>query len=501
MNAAIHTVPSLAATYRRMVQAAGPHAPEFKRSMGLFALAAVCQGLAFAMFYPLLAALMTDPADINGALFWLLVMAGFAAGDLLLNWWGYRFDYCGVIAHVMHDLRLRLGAQLRRMPMEALLSRRAGDLNAVLAGNIDDVVTPMGVLSHLIIRTLITPGVIIAVTFLVDWRMALALAAIFPMALPIYRWQRTVSGKDRRHSALAHGQVEAELIEYTQGLPILRTLGRTGAQAKRLQDALAELRRVQRDGLTRGLWPGLLMASLVEIGLLAVLALGLVWVLYGSFAPAAFAALLVIAVRFSEPLALFSELTKAYDLMEAGFVRMEEVTSISPLPVRTPAEKPNGSDIDFDNVSFSYAGQDMPALSDVSFHLPARSLTALVGPSGSGKTTLTRLLLRYADPQVGTVRIGQADIRTLSQADLMALVSVVFQDVYLFDDSILENIRLGRAGASDDEVIAAARLANCHEFISRLPAGYQTRVGDIGGRLSGGERQRISIARAILKAP
>jgi ATP-binding cassette subfamily B protein len=138
-------------------------------------------------------------------------------------------------------------------------------------------------------------------------------------------------------------------------------------------------------------------------------------------------------------------------------------------------------------------------LRDMSFHLPACSLTALVGPSGSGKTTITKLITRYADPQRGAIKIGGVDIRAVTQTELMRHVSVVFQDVYLFDESIRDNIRMAKPDATDDEVMAAARAANCHEFISRLPAGYDTTVGEIGGALSGGERQRISIARAILK--
>jgi ATP-binding cassette subfamily B protein len=135
----------------------------------------------------------------------------------------------------------------------------------------------------------------------------------------------------------------------------------------------------------------------------------------------------------------------------------------------------------------------------ISFALPERSLTALVGPSGSGKTTITKLITRYADPQKGSVKIGGVDIRSVTPETLMRYISVVFQDVYLFDESIRNNIRMPKPDATDAEVEAAAEAANCHEFITRLPQGYDTTVGEIGGALSGGERQRISIARAILK--
>ncbi|MEM8855507.1 MAG: ATP-binding cassette domain-containing protein, partial [Pseudomonadota bacterium] len=174
------------------------------------------------------------------------------------------------------------------------------------------------------------------------------------------------------------------------------------------------------------------------------------------------------------------------------------------MPIKQPHERIERFDIAFADVDFEYATTDTsnegdPVLHDMSFTLPEHSLTALVGPSGSGKTTITKMITRYADPQNGTIKIGGVDIRSLEQIELMRHISVVFQDVYLFDDSIRNNIRMAKPNATDAEVEAAAEAANCHEFIARLPDGYNTTVGEIGGALSGGERQRISIARAILK--
>ena len=150
-------------------------------------------------------------------------------------------------------------------------------------------------------------------------------------------------------------------------------------------------------------------------------------------------------------------------------------------------------------MNFAYDNTDKNALSDVSFKIPANTMTAIVGTSGSGKTTVVKLMMRYADPQKGVVKIGDIDIRNIVQEDLMSRLSVVFQDVYLFKDTIFNNIKMGRADADDEDVRNAAKTAFCDEFIQRLPQGYETDAGDIGGNLSGGEKQRISIARAILK--
>lgn len=191
-----------------------------------------------------------------------------------------------------------------------------------------------------------------------------------------------------------------------------------------------------------------------------------------------------------------------YHLIEQGKISAEriiEVLDAPVLPVLAPPQTPQDAGVCFEHVSFRYPGRSENALIDISFTAPAGSLTALVGGSGAGKTTLIRLIMRYADPQQGRILIGGSDIRALTQEDLMRQISVLFQDVYLFDDTIANNIRLSKADASDAEIEAAARAARCHDFIMAMPEGYQTRVGDIGGKLSGGEKQRISIARALLK--
>ncbi|MEM9246822.1 MAG: ATP-binding cassette domain-containing protein, partial [Cyanobacteria bacterium P01_F01_bin.153] len=185
--------------------------------------------------------------------------------------------------------------------------------------------------------------------------------------------------------------------------------------------------------------------------------------------------------------------------MEVGLERIEALMTIPALPVPPTSTALTHFDIHFDQVYFRYDTQTQWALQDVSFQAPARSLTALVGTSGSGKTTISRLISRYADVQAGAIRIGDVNIQEVDPAHLMRSISVVFQDVYLFDDTILNNIRMAKPDATDAEVEAVARAANCHDFIARLPEGYETRIGDIGGTLSGGERQRLSIARAMLK--
>lgn len=276
----------------------------------------------------------------------------------------------------------------------------------------------------------------------------------------------------------------------------------------RLQSSVKDLREKQSKGNELGIIPNILMSTIVQLGLFVVTMLAVWFCWQSTLEVHVFLATIAISVRFAEPLSIFAALCGMFDFMESGLIRIRALLEVKPLPTLSSEKtlsKEKGLDITFENVSFSYAAESEDTegeqvLSDVSFQVPARSLTALVGESGGGKTTIAKLLSRYADPQCGSIQIGDGvDIRSLQHSELMKCISVVFQDVYLFDDTIRANIRMAKPNATDAEVEAAAEAANCHEFISRLPDGYNTTVGEIGGALSGGERQRISIARAILK--
>ena len=267
----------------------------------------------------------------------------------------------------------------------------------------------------MLIAAVCTPLATALLAMLWDWRLGLALLFSFPLIVPIQQCTQPFTERERARLAGANARLNAELLEYSQGLPVLKAANSTSSRLPHLQQAVGEVETIQREALLAEALPNALLG------------------------------------------------------------------------------------ITFENVHYHYDANPEPILRGVSLHIPERALTALVGHSGCGKTTLIRLIMRYADPQQGRILIGGTDIRALTQEDLMRQISVVFQDVYLFDDTIANNIRLGKANASDAEIEAAARTARCHDFIMAMPESYQTRVGDIGGKLSSGEKQRISIARALLK--
>lgn len=485
-------------TLRQLLRSAQPHSRAFARSLWMILTAAILHGLALACIIPLFQALLDGHTpNWHTALLWLVLILLLTLTVQTLRWQAQDFDYDGMQADAIHNLRTRLGEQLRRMPLLKLQSRRTGELSAVLLGNVDENLNYTLTICGGLINGVVTPLVSALATLLWDWKLGLAMLLVFPAIIPLHRWRRPQQQKVVRELNDAHTRCHGDIIEYTQGLAVLRASRATGSHAGQLQDTVEWLERLQVNSQRQGIKANVVISSVTEAGMLLIMAAGVTWVTQGQLDLTTLAAVTIMLVRFAEPLALVFIMTGIIEHIETALIQIDELLAIEPLPQQTPAQVPQQFDIRFDDVTFAYEAR--PVLSGFSATLPARSMTALVGPSGGGKTTVTRLLMRHADPQHGTVTIGGVDVRAIEPERLNRLVSVVFQDVYLFDDTVLANIRMARPEATDAEVHAAARAAHCLEFIERLPQGWNTRIGETGGRLSGGERQRLSIARALLK--
>lgn len=487
---------SLIEVYKISMQIAGERSGDLRASFIYSSLSSIAFGLSLAGFYPLFYALLSPASD--EAWRWLALMGIMGALSLWLKWKSQDFDYSGEVVEVTHELRHHLGKKLRHIPLESLYRHQSGDLNAVFASDVDGSVLHLGIISAVFLEVILLPLTTILATFVIDWRLGGIMAGILLLSLPLYHWKRKLAFEEKSEAIKANARLESELIEYIQGLPVLRSINQTGQNRARLQESIAHVCAIQREGMIKGLLPMVLMLALTGAVMLSVLAFGSLWVEDQSLALASVAATILITSRLTEPLSLILAVASLLDYAIASFGRIQALLNIPEMEYRAPLQKPTHFDIAFENVSFAYTGGEM-ALKGINLAIPERSLVAIVGASGSGKSTLAKMLLRYGDPQNGSVKIGGIDLRAISQEELMSRFSVVFQDVYLFDDTILENIRLGKKGASDEEVRLAAKRAFCHEFIERLPQGYLTKVGDIGNSLSGGERQRLSIARAMLK--
>ncbi len=486
-------------SYKMTLEIAEKNALFVKRSYIYYILASISQGLAFAFFYPLLSTIFSQSFNLENTLFWFFIVTIFSIFSAIFKWLGSNFSYSGELTKTTHDLRIKLGEKIKSIPLQKLYKYRTGELNSILAQKVDESVLTMGIIAGMFFEATIVPIVVVITTFFINPTLGFVLIIAFFIAIPIYSWSRRKGKLEKSEVSIAHSNLEANTVEYLQGLTVLRAVNQVGANAKTLQKSIKKLKDIQKKGALGSSIPMVFMNTLIEFAFLSVLIIGTFLIFKEELALASLLSILIILARLTEPLANFLAIAGIIDLMEAGFKSIKELLDIKELEIKQPILEAKKFDISFTNVSFSYENSEKKALNDMNISIKENSLTAIVGTSGSGKTTITKLIMRYDDPFKGIVKIGDIDIRSINPQTLMSYISVVFQDVYLFDDTILNNIRLGKPSATDEEVLAASKAAYAHEFVSRLPNGYDTKVGEIGGSLSGGERQRISIARAILK--
>jgi ATP-binding cassette subfamily B protein len=396
------------------------------------------------------------------------------------------------------DLRLALADHLRSLSLGALSRRATGDLTHVLAETVQMVEELLTHLFPVLVGQFCVPFFMGALLFFVDWRLGLAALVTVPVSVLLMMTLRTRFRTLHRRRVGLLGEVSARLLEYVQGIRVIRSFNLAGQRFTKLDERLRDLRKAS---IQIELFGGLAFYSFaiaLEAGFVVLILYGSSLVLADKLSVAAFIVAMVLSQRFYMPLIEATSSLAMVSYLGEGLRRIDQITAIPPLPVAERSALPSNHDIEFDDVHFGYEDR-ASVLSGISCRIPSGKLTAVVGPSGAGKSTLLHLVARFDDVQRGAIRIGGEDIRDLLPATLMGMVSMVFQDVYLFTGSIKDNIRLGRPDATDTEVRAAAEMAYCSEFIDRLPKRYETIVGEGGATLSGGERQRLSIARALLK--
>ncbi|MGK5642039.1 ABC transporter ATP-binding protein, partial [Streptomyces sp. URMC 126] len=480
---------------RQLFSVVGPdQRPVLRRMLVALCAAAVLQGVAFTLLVPVLRELLGDHPDRAWPWLWALLGASAAYGiahyAALLT--GYQAG-----ATLSRSLHHRIGDHVSGLPLGWFGPERVGRLSQLATQNVMDV---MGVPAHLLrplVTGFLTPATVVALMFVFDWRLALAAALTVPFIVLVYRWSANLARKADALRDEARAEAANRILEFVQFQPVLRVFGRGPAGRRALGEALENQRDLGREVLLAGV-PGIVGFTLVvQAAFTTVTIVGTYLALGGELAVAELLALLVLAARFVEPLSEAATLGSSLRMARNALEKVEELLKVPALPEPAATASPRDSGIELDGVGFGYDGR--PVLSDVSFTVPPRTMTALVGPSGSGKTTVTRLIARFWDVESGAVRIGGADVRDLTTEDLMSRISMVFQDVYLFEGTIEDNIRVGRPDATPAEVREAARLAHVDEIAARLPQGWDTKVGEGGSALSGGERQRVSIARALLK--
>lgn len=395
------------------------------------------------------------------------------------------------------QMRLALLGHLRKVPVASLGKTQRGDLAALLTTDLQAVETFLSDGLPRVGQALGLPLIVLVAVGMNNLVVALAMAASIVAALPVAAWSGRRIGKlgDKRQAAQA--MASSRMIDTVSGMPALRVLSTRQAILRYFDGAVQDFRRISITMVHRIVVPSIATSAVLLLGIpLVMMVVGEHVLSSGELGLAA--VVLVLVLNIYQPLLGVVGTAESWRLCEASLRRVARVLDLPQQQEATGDEQPTDASVEFEAVSFDYPDGTV-ALREVSLRVPEGSMLAIVGPSGAGKTTLLDLIARLNDPTAGAIRIGSADLRRMPSEKLFDLISVVFQEVKLFPGTVTDNIALGRPGATVEEVVVAAKAANAHEFITALPDGYDTVLGEDGAGLSGGQRQRLSIARALLK--
>ena len=438
---------------------------------------------------------LTGGASLPSALPVLAGLGIFVLLSFLTHLQQYKATY-GLVYREVKATRLRLAERLRKLPLGYFGKRDLADLTETLMGDVNRMEHVWSHVLGYLYGSYISTAVIAVCLLWYDWRLMIACLWGVPVAFVLLFGSRKSTERQAEQTKEAAVRVSDGMQEALENVREIRAANQEDRYLSGLYRKIDDHERVMiRGELVTGLFVN--GASVImRLGVATTILVGAQLILAGQIDFMLLFLFLMVITRiyapFDQSLALIAELF----VSQVSADRMNGLFD-TPIAEGTETFCPKGHDIVFDHVDFAYDKEAV--LQDVSFTAREGEITALVGPSGSGKSTCARLAARLWDVTGGSIRVGGVDIATVDPEMLLSDYSMVFQEVVLFDDTVMENIRLGKRGASDAEVIAAAKAANCQEFVSKLPQGYQTPIGENGAKLSGGERQRISIARALLK--
>lgn len=467
----------------------------FRRFTTVAVVAGAAQGLALACLVPVLVHLVRG--TFSSALWWLIALAVGAGVHAVLTVRVTRGSVDLTMA-LMSSMHHQLARQLMRLPMgwfggesAASASRLAVRGTMFVATVITDVLAPL-------LGYVVTPLTLVIVTFFLDWRLGIALAVGIPLVYGSTVLARSWSARADARLTTAEHRTDAALLDLAKHQTALRGARVAGSGYVPLAAALDRQRRLGMAAQLASAASMIVQSVVVQVVFGAVVTVA-VWRGLGGADPVVMVGLILIVAQVIGPLRTLSELGTSLRRMDRELGQVVDLLDEPGLPepeqpVAAPTRPP---EIAVDAVRFRYG--DAVVLDGLDLTAAPGSITAIVGPSGSGKTTLTRLIARFHDVDAGAVRLDGVDVRDMTSVDVLGATSLVFQDVYLLDDTLRANVLLGRPDASDAEMDAAAKLARVDEIVDRLPEGWATCVGEGGGLLSGGERQRVSVARAVLK--
>ena len=451
-------------------------------------------GILYLLMYGLMGTL-TDGAPLPGPALFLGLVIAFVILSFVTHLQQYHATY-GLVYNEVKSTRLSLAERLRKLPLGYFGKRDLADLTETLMGDVNRMEHVWSHVLGYLYGAYISTAIIAVCLLVYDWRLTIACLWGVPVAFGLLFGTRKISARASERTKQAAVHVSDGIQEALENVREIRATNQEARYLAGLNQKIDDHEKVTIQGeLSTGIFVNA-ASVIMRLGVATTILVGASLILSGQIDFMLLFLFLLVITRvyapFDQSLALIAEMF----VSQVSADRMNEIYD-TPIAEGTERFQPKGHDIVFDHVGFAYDKKKV--LDGVNFTAREGEVTALVGPSGSGKSTCARLAARLWDVTEGTIRVGDVDISTVDPEALLTDYSMVFQDVVLFDDTVMENIRLGKRGATDEEVRAAAEAANCGEFIRRLPQGYDTPIGENGAKLSGGERQRISIARALLK--
>ncbi len=491
---------------KTLMQLLGDDARLFRRYAWMAVLHGLLGGLVVTALVPVLSRLLAG--DVRGAAAWLAVLLA----SVVLCWaWQRKVEKAGLGlgAAVLRVARHRLGDHVARLPVGWFTPENTARLNHVVSQGMMEVAQLPAHVFTPVFSGAVAPVAVVAALFALDWRMGLiALLALPLLAAVLWATARMARRADERLQRSMAGASQ-RMVEFAQAQSVLRAFNGEGGGTRWLEQALGRQRASGAQSIRLSALSGVLNGWAVQAVFAALLVAGALWLdeslgaasAQGMGMAAAIPVIvaLLLACRHVDPLL---EVAGYADSLRAARVQLDavrDILAVQPLPEPAVPQAPRDASVELRDVVFRYAPGQPEVLRGLSLRVEPGSMTALVGASGSGKSSVLRLIARFFDVQQGSVLVGGMDVRQIAGERLAGQISQIFQDSYLFQGSIADNIRMGRPQASDAEVMEAARQAGVAEIIERLPQGLDTPVGEGGARLSGGERQRIAIARALIK--
>ena len=460
-------------------------------------LGVACSLIPYFIIIKIITALVNGTAELSRCLTLCVWMAAFWILRYVLHSVSTSLSHHATF-HVLADIRTRLLDKLATLPLGTVLDRSSGSYKNIIVERVDSIETTLAHLLPEMTANIVGALAVLALLFIEDWRMGLSMLIVVPLGIICFmsmfkgyneKFQRTVTSTKALNDTA---------VEYIGGIEVIKAFGQSKTGYAKFVSAAKEGADCFIDWMRGSLFGQVAGMAIFPSTLLGILPVGCLLYMHGTLSAETFLAVIVLSFGVMQP--LITAFSYTDDIAQVKTIVGEVVDVLSGEDMQRPekAEKlPADNAIELKNVRFAY--HDKEVLHGINLHIEPGTVNALVGPSGSGKSTIARLIASLWDVKDGVIELGGVDIRTLPLTECTKRIAYVSQDNYLFDLSVMDNIRMGRKGASDEEVIAAAKKCGCHEFIMSLENGYQTVCGASGGHLSGGERQRISIARAMLK--